>query len=187
MGRKSAFAIERDLRRTASEAKAKDTATREAHLADARKIAPGMVRVETHHQNYRRTVNGAWIVGGADRYVREIEEDRLDGYSPGYSSHKVTWPDGHVEVMGFSSSLHATATGPRLRILNNYTVALLPWRKAGVMRAVGHRALVAQWVTQQERLDGYMSTRYAQDVSWIRPTKLDQEILEHFGEAHGNL
>jgi hypothetical protein len=116
-----------------------------------------------------------------------MDEASLDGWSPGYSHHEITWPDGHRETAGFDNSLYATAYGPRLRVLNQYSLALLPWRKRGVMRAVGNQRYTDELARRSESLDGITSNRYAQDFAWRRPTHLDEAILNHFGERHGNL
>lgn len=185
--RKSAFAIEREMREQAALAKIREREAEQSRLAEAREIPEGCVLIKTTTQRYKRTINGAWWYGGTDFSTRLAEEPSLNEFYVGYSSHEIIWPDGHREGAGFDSSLYASCHGTRLAVLNKYALALLPWRKPGIMGKVGNATLVDEWCRHSETLDGITSNRYAQDFAWTKPTKLDQKILDHFNEQHPNL
>lgn len=185
--REAGYAKERAQREAVALAKIREAELERARLAEAAEIPPGHVRIITRTQHYKRTINGAWWYGGStvDGCIRP--ESALLDFHPGYSSHEITWPDGHQEIVGFDNSLYPHAYGPRMQVLNRYAVTMLPYYKRGVMRAVGNAALVDEWCETQHRVDGYTSQRYAQDFSWTRPTRLDRAILDHFNEQHPNL
>lgn len=188
MAHKSVYLKEQEIRMDAYRAKAALEAAEVERRIKLEEIPAGHVRITTTTPRYRRSVNGAWMGAGGEISTRFVHEAALvNGFHPSHSYYKIEWKDGHMETASSDNAGYATCSGPRLRYLSQWALVLLPYQRKGVMRAVGHSVLMDRWTEAQIRIDSLTSTGYAQAWSWPRVTRIDQAILEHFGETHGNL
>lgn len=78
-----------------------------------------MIKITTVTQNYRRSINGAWMSGGQETHVAEVDDAEapkwLHGFGPS-SSRTFEWPDGHREFFYWLTlSIKAGPADSRLR------------------------------------------------------------------------